>query len=57
MLITEATRAALTRDFGGFEPRPPVPMKGKREEVVLWAPRAIVTGAEPAIVPAAVVID
>ncbi len=42
VLITEATRAQLSNDRFGFDPRPPVPLKGKRDAVRLWAPRAAV---------------
>ncbi|MEA2347858.1 MAG: adenylate cyclase [Thermoleophilaceae bacterium] len=38
ILITEATRCLLTRDLGGFEERPSVELKGKTEQVRLWAP-------------------
>jgi adenylate cyclase len=38
VLITEATRRALSRDVGGFQERPPIPLKGKAEEVSLFAP-------------------
>jgi class 3 adenylate cyclase len=38
VLITEATRALLTRDFGGWRERAPVALKGKRERVRLCAP-------------------
>jgi class 3 adenylate cyclase len=42
VLITEATRERL--EGGWFEcgERPPVPLKGKRAQVRLWAPRAVV---------------
>jgi adenylate cyclase len=56
VLITEATRAALRRDFGGFLERPPVPLKGKREDVRLWAPREL-AGDDTHTVSAAMVID
>jgi class 3 adenylate cyclase len=56
VLITEATRAGLTRDAGGFVERPPVPLKGKREQVRLWAPRALAAdNAVEASLPAAAV--
>jgi class 3 adenylate cyclase len=38
VLITEATRQLLTRDFGRLERRPSAPLKGKSERVPLWAP-------------------
>ncbi len=41
VLVTEATRAQLRDDHGGFDPRPAVPLKGKTERVQLWAPRAL----------------
>ena len=37
VLVTEATCALLERERFAFEERPPVPLKGKREEVRLWA--------------------
>lgn len=40
VLVTEATRALLCDEHGGFDPRPAVPLKGKSERVQLWAPRA-----------------
>ncbi|HEU4978474.1 MAG TPA: adenylate/guanylate cyclase domain-containing protein [Solirubrobacteraceae bacterium] len=40
VLITEGTRALLTRDFGAWTERPPVALKGKRERVGLCAPVA-----------------
>jgi class 3 adenylate cyclase len=40
VLITEATRAALSRDAEAWEERPPVALKGKAREVRLYAPRA-----------------
>src|SRR5581483_10143359 len=39
VLITQATRAQLAPGRFEFEERPPVPLKGKREEVRLWVPR------------------
>jgi class 3 adenylate cyclase len=39
VLITEATRGRLSADRFELEERPPVPLKGKREEVRLWVPR------------------
>jgi class 3 adenylate cyclase len=41
LLITEATRCLLTRDFGGFERRPTVELKGKTERVALYAPSVL----------------
>jgi adenylate cyclase len=41
VLVTEATRALLRDEHGGFDRRPPAPLKGKRERVHLWAPRAL----------------
>jgi class 3 adenylate cyclase len=40
VLVTEATRALLRDEHGGFDPRAAVPLKGKTERVELWAPRA-----------------
>ncbi len=37
VLITDATRALLLASSFELEERPPVPLKGKREEVRLWA--------------------
>ena len=45
VLVTGATRRLLTRDFGGFDPRPALPLKGKSEDVELYAPRALVRAA------------
>jgi class 3 adenylate cyclase len=39
VLITEATRMRLPADRFEFDERPPVPLKGKSEEVKLWVPR------------------
>jgi class 3 adenylate cyclase len=39
ILLTEATRALLTLPFGGFERRQGVELKGKREQVPVYAPR------------------
>lgn len=41
VLVAGATHARLTRDHGGFEERLSVPMQGKRDQVRLWAPRAL----------------
>jgi adenylate cyclase len=38
VLVTEATRCLLERDFGELEARGTVALKGKREQVALWAP-------------------
>ena len=40
VLVTEATRCLLTHDFGGFQERPTVELKGKTERVRLHAPLA-----------------
>ena len=37
ILITEATRCLLERDYGELQARPTVALKGKRERVALWA--------------------
>ncbi len=47
VLVTEATQRLLCLDHGGFEPRPAAPLKGKRERVQLWAPRALAGIVEP----------
>jgi class 3 adenylate cyclase len=46
VLITEATRCLLTRDFGAMEPRGTVQLKGKSERVALYAPCAAVQALE-----------
>jgi adenylate cyclase len=46
VLITEATRCLLTRDFGAMEPRGTVALKGKSERVALFAPCAAVAELE-----------
>ena len=38
VLITEATRCLLGRDAPACEERPMVALKGKTEQVRLWAP-------------------
>jgi adenylate cyclase len=49
VLVTDATFRLLRRDHGGFEERPAVELRGKRERVALFAPRAVVaTGVAPA---------
>jgi adenylate cyclase len=58
VLITEATRRLLRRDHGGFEERRAVPLKGKTEQVRLYAPRVVLgadadAGAAPVVEPAA----
>jgi adenylate cyclase len=45
VLITEATRCLLTRDFGGFEPRQELDLKGKSEQVRLYAPAVLAPAA------------
>jgi class 3 adenylate cyclase len=47
VLITDATRAALRPGRFEFDEREPVPLKGKREAIVLWVPRV----AAPAVTP------
>jgi Adenylate and Guanylate cyclase catalytic domain len=42
VLITEATRVLLRRLKCEFDQRPPVPLRGKRQVVQLWAPRVSV---------------
>jgi adenylate cyclase len=46
VLITDATRALLRPGRIEFEERPPVPLKGKREEVRLWVPRLAPRGTQ-----------
>ncbi|MBA2764140.1 MAG: HAMP domain-containing protein [Thermoleophilaceae bacterium] len=41
LLITEATRCLLTKDYGGLDERTDVELKGKTERVRLWAPRPL----------------
>ena len=41
ILVSGATHSRLTRDHGGFDERPAVPMKGKSAQVRLWAPRLL----------------
>ena len=48
LLITEATRCLLERDFGGFHRRPTIELKGKTEVVALYAPVALGAPAETA---------
>jgi class 3 adenylate cyclase len=48
VLVTEATRRLLRAHHGGFENRPAVPLKGKRERVQLWAPQATAVRQPPA---------
>jgi adenylate cyclase len=38
VLLTEATRCLLTRNWIPLEPRGEIPLKGKREPVPIWAP-------------------
>jgi class 3 adenylate cyclase len=47
ILVTAATRALLREDHGGLEPRPSIPLKGKRELVELFALRDAPTVAAP----------
>jgi class 3 adenylate cyclase len=48
ILITEATRRVLRRDFGELVARPDRALKGKRERVTLYAP-AVVAEAQPPV--------
>ena len=41
ILVSGATHSRLSRDHGGFDERPAVPMKGKSAQVRLWAPRLL----------------
>jgi adenylate cyclase len=47
ILITAATRALLREDHGALDPRPSMPLKGKRELVELFALRDAPTAAAP----------
>jgi len=47
ILITGATRALLREDHGALDPRPSMPLKGKREPVELFALRDAPTAAAP----------
>jgi class 3 adenylate cyclase len=47
ILVTEATRCLLERDFGGFEPREAIPFKGKSEPVQLCAPSVTAKRRQP----------
>jgi adenylate cyclase len=51
ILVTEATRCLLERDFGGWDERPAIGLKGKTEPVRMHAPRP--AGTEAPRVPAA----
>jgi class 3 adenylate cyclase len=46
VLITESTRKLLPEGRFEFEERPPVPLKGKRTKVQLWAPRMLSDASE-----------
>lgn len=53
VLITEETQRRLHLHHGGLDPRPAAPLKGKRERVQLWAPRALAEGmTAPEVEPA-----
>jgi adenylate cyclase len=45
LLITEATREQLSQEFGGWDERPPIPLKGKTREVQLYAAHTIARSA------------
>ena len=47
LLVTEATRRALTSDVGGWDERGAATLKGKSEEVSLFAPRALRRDEQP----------
>jgi adenylate cyclase len=47
ILLTAATAALLRSEHGGLEPRPSIPLKGKREPVELFALRRAPTAAVP----------
>jgi class 3 adenylate cyclase len=57
VLITEATRCLLTRDFGGFEPRQELELKGKSEQVLLYAPAVLAPATVEASGPAVTSAD
>jgi class 3 adenylate cyclase len=41
ILLAGSTHSRLTRDHGGFDERPSVPMQGKQHQVRLWTPRIL----------------
>jgi class 3 adenylate cyclase len=45
MLITDGTLRQLSQSFGGWDERPPMPLKGKAENVQLYAPHAMTASA------------
>jgi class 3 adenylate cyclase len=49
ILVTNSTRERLPSERFEFDERPSVPMKGKRERVRLWAPRALAKETTPRI--------
>jgi adenylate cyclase len=51
LLITDATRRALSIDLGGWDERPGVALKGKAEEVRLYGSRELASSATPEPVP------
>jgi adenylate cyclase len=51
LLITEATRRLLSQDFGGWEERPAMPLKGKAEEVRVYGSEGL-SSATVAVGPA-----
>ena len=57
VLITDATRALLPAGRFEFDERPPVPLKGKREEVRLWVPRPLMVADVRATRATARVVD
>ena len=48
VLITDATKALMRVGKFEFDERPPVPLRGKREEVRLWVPRPLIVADFPA---------
>jgi class 3 adenylate cyclase len=54
VLITEATRCLLERDFGGWDERPAIGLKGKSEPVGMYAPPALAALRDEEVAAAAV---
>jgi adenylate cyclase len=48
VLITEATRRLLTLPYCGFAERPTMALKGKSEQVRIYAPLDAAAAAQPA---------
>lgn len=56
VLLTGQTRDLLTRDFGGFDHRHQVRVKGKRDPLELYVPRAVLTGERSQRAPGPLVL-